>query len=94
MSCINVNANQVDSELLRNGKLNNKIKKKKIKRNRDTECNDFQNGFTMEDLSNGLKGMKDGKEAEWDEITTKQIKYFGTRTKNWLLKLLNTCLKK
>jgi len=77
VSCTNVNANQVASELLRNGKPNKKIKKRKIKRNRDTECNNFQNDFTMEELNNSLQGMKDGKAAGWDEITTEHIKHFG-----------------
>lgn len=31
VSCINVNANQVASELLRNGKPNTKIKKKRLR---------------------------------------------------------------
>lgn len=84
---INVTANQVASELLRNGKLNTRVKKRKNKRNKDIECHNFQNDFTMEELSNSLLEMKNGKAAEYDEITTEQIKHFRIKTRNWHLKL-------
>lgn len=92
-SCINVTANHVVSELLCNGKPNTKIKKRKIKRNKEVECSNFQDVFRMEELSNSLQGMKNGKAAGYDEITTEQIKHFGVETRNLLLNLLNVCLQ-
>jgi len=93
MSCVNVTANQVASELLRNGKPNTKVKKRKIKRNREEKSCNFQDDFSMEELSDSLQEMKNGNAARYDEITTEQIKHFGIETRNWLLKLLNVCLQ-
>lgn len=39
----------------------------------------------MDELSNSLQGMKNGKASGYDEITTEQIKHFGIETRNWLL---------
>lgn len=47
----------------------------------------------MEELSNSLQEMKNGKPAGYDKITTEQIKHFGIKTRNWLVKLLNVCLQ-
>jgi hypothetical protein len=55
---INVTANQVVTQLLLNDKPEAKIKRGKLIRIRDTEQNNFQLDFTLDELNESLKGMK------------------------------------
>lgn len=55
------------------------------------ETNLLKNPFTIEELENGIHGMKNGKSPGVDEVMTEQIKHFGTATKQWLLNLYDKC---
>ncbi|KAL4098793.1 hypothetical protein QTP88_023329 [Uroleucon formosanum] len=91
---INVTANQVASQLLLNGKPGAKIKREKLTRIRDSEQNNFQLDFTLDELNESLKEMKNGKAPGVDEIMTEQIKEFSIKSKQWLLTFLNSCRDK
>lgn len=49
--------------------------------------------FTAEELDIAMKTMKTGKTAGLDDINTEQIKHFGPRARQLLLRLFNHCLK-
>jgi len=87
---INVTANQVASELLKNGKPRRKIKRDKIIRDKNNESHIFDLDFQINEFIASLKEMKNGKAAGYDEITIEQIKHFGPVASRWLLQLLNT----
>lgn len=70
------------------------IKREKFTRTRDTEQNNFQSDFTLHELNESLKGMKNGKAPGVDEIMTEQIKEFSIKSKQWLLNFLNLCRNK
>lgn len=71
---INITANQVATQLLLNGKPGAKIKRGKLIRTLDAEQNNFQLDFTLDELNESLKEMKNGKAPGLDEIMTEQIK--------------------
>jgi len=91
-TCVNVTANQIYSELLKNGKPGRKIKRDKIIRDENNECHTFHQDFQMNELIISLKEMKNGKAAGYNEIVIEQIKHFGLGARRWLLRLLNIYL--
>ena len=55
------------------------------------ESPDTHDQFTEEELDQAISSLKIGKASGLDGITTEMIKHFGTRTKAWLLDLMNNC---
>ena len=89
---INVTHNQVAHQLILNGKVPNRQRHSKIKRC-GQENHDFDVDFTIIELQNSLKLLKNGKAAGLDEILTEEIKNFEPVTMQWVLSLLNTCAR-
>ena len=54
---------------------------------------DFDHDFTIGELQNSLKHLKNGKAAGLDEVQTEEIKNFGPVTMHWVLSLLNACAR-
>jgi len=79
-TCINVTANQVASELLKNGKPRRKIKRDKMIIDKNNEYHIFDHDFQINEFITSLKEIKNGKAAEYDEVTIEQIKHFGPGT--------------
>ena len=89
---VNVTPNQVAHQLILNGKVPNRQLQSKIKRC-GQENHDFDDEFTIIELQNSLKHLKNGKGAGFDEILTEEIKNFGPVTMQWVLSLLNACAR-
>ena len=89
---VNVTPNQVAHQLILNGKVPNRQRQSKIKRC-GQENHDFDDEFTIIELQNSLKHLKNGKGAGLDEILTEEIKNFGPVTMQWVLSLLNACAR-
>ena len=89
---VNVTPNQVAHQLILNGKVPNRQRQSKIKRCRQ-ENNNIDDDFTIVELQNSLKHLKNGKSAGLDEILTAEIKNFGPVTTQWVLSLLNACAR-
>ena len=85
---VNVTPNQ----LILNGKVPDRQRQSKIKRC-GQENNNFDDDFTIVELQNSLKHLKNGKAAELDEILTEEIKNFGPVTTQWVLSLHNACAR-
>ena len=86
---VNVTPNQVAHQLILNGKVPNRQRQSKIKRC-NQENHDFDDDFTIIELQNSLKHLKNGKAAGLDGILTEEIKNFGPVT---ILSLLNACAR-
>ena len=89
---VNVTPNQVAHQLILNGKVPNRQRQSKIKRC-GQENHDFNDDFTIIELQNSLKHLKNGKAAGLHEILTEEIKNFGPVTMQWVLSLLNACAR-
>ena len=89
---VNVTPNQVAHQLILNGKVPNRQRQGKIKRCGQENPN-FDDDFTIVELQNSLKHLKNGKAAGLDEILTVEIKNFGAVTTQWVLSLLNACAR-
>ena len=89
---VNVTPNQVAHQLILNGKVPNRQRQSKIKRC-GQENHDFDDDFTIIELQNSLKHLKNGKAAGLDEILTEEIKNFGPVTMQWVLSLLKACTR-
>ena len=89
---VNVTPNQVAHQLILNGKVPNRQRQSKIKRC-GQENHDFDDDFTIIELQNSLKHLKNGKAAGLDEILTEEIHNFGPVTMQWVLSLLNACAR-
>lgn len=89
----NVTANQIAHQLLMNGKPIYKHKVPRYQRVIQEESNDLTIPFSMAELEKAIGQTKNGKSAGLDDIRTEQIKHFGSKTKEWLLKLFNNCMK-
>lgn len=89
----NVTANQVAHQLLLNGKTIGKCKKLKITRDTDNENNSLEDQFTIGELELAIKEMKSNKAPGMDDLRIEQIKEFGPRTLNWILQLMNNCIR-
>ena len=89
---VNVTPNQVAHQLIVNGKVPNRQRQSKIKRC-GQENHDFDDDFSIVELRNSLKHLKNGKAAGLDEILTEEIKNFGPVTTQWVLSLLNACAR-
>ena len=85
---VNVTPNQVAHQLILNGKVPNRQRQNKIKRC-GQENHDFADDFTIIELQNSLKHLKNGKTAGLDNILTEEIKNFGPVTMMSVLNLLN-----
>ena len=81
---VNVTPNQVAHQLILNGKVPNRQRQSKIKRC-GQENHDFDDDFSIVELQNSLKHLKNGKAAGHDEILTEEIKNFGPVTTQWRL---------
>ena len=87
-------ADQVDHQLLLNGK-RNKLhvpRREKMPRQTVTESK-LTSPFLMEDLLHGVKALKNNKEAGLDDMLCEQMKHFGEATLRWLLQMMNSILK-
>ena len=89
---VNVTPNQVAHQLILNGKVPNRQRQSKIKRC-SQENNNFDDDFTIVELQNSLKHLKNEKAAGLDEILTEEINNFGPVTTQWVLSLLNACAR-
>ena len=89
---VNVTPNQVAHQLILNVKVPNRQSQSKIKRC-GQENHDFDDDFTIVELQNSLKHLKNGKAAGLDEILTEEIENFGPVTTQWVLSLLNACAR-
>ena len=49
--------------------------------------------FTMEELDNAIKSLKNGKASSFDHVSNEMIKSLNENMKNLLLKLFNLCLR-
>ena len=61
-----------------------------ISDNIDLNINELNNPFTMEELSNGLKGLKNNKSSSFDRISNEILKTGGKVLKDTFLKLFNS----
>ena len=89
---VNVTPNQVAHQLILNGMVPKRQRQSKIKRC-GQENHDFDDDFSIVELQNSLKHLKNGKAAGLDEILTEEIKNFGPVTTQWVLSLLNACAR-
>ena len=89
---VNVIPNQVDHQLILNGKIPNMQRQSMIKRY-GQENHDFDDDFTIIELKNPLKQLKNGKAAGRDETLTENIRNFGPVTMQGVLSLLNACAR-
>ena len=89
---VNVTPNQVAHQLILNGKVPNIQRQSNIKRcgQENHNCDD---DFTIVELQNSLKHLKNGKAAGLDEILTEETNNFGPVTTQWVLSLLNACAR-
>ena len=76
---VNVTPNQVAHQLILNGKVPNRQRQSKSKRC-GQDIHDFHHDFTIIELQNSLKHLKNGKAAGHAEILTEEIKNFGPVT--------------
>ncbi len=89
-----VTPNQVAHQLLLNGKPLNKErgqkKKMKIEINHilQNSTTNFE-PFTIDDLTKGIKELKQGKAPGLDGITTEMVTHFGVNAQRWILSLIN-----
>ena len=74
---VNVTPNQVAHQLVLNGKVPNRQRQSKIKR-RGQENHDFDDDFSIVELQNSLKHLKNGIAAGLDEILTEEIQELRT----------------
>ena len=81
---VNATPNQVAHQLILNGKVPNRQRQSKIKRCAQ-ENHDFDDDFTIIELQNSLKHLKNGKAPGLDEILTEENKNVGPVTMQWVL---------
>ena len=91
-----VTPNEVATQLICNGKPLHKERghRKKMKQEIDAILKaslDQINPFTNRELEAAMLHLKAGKAAGLDGITTEMIKHFGTKTRTWILGLMNKC---
>ena len=89
---VNVTPNQVAHQLILNGKVPNRQRQSKIKRC-GKENHDFDDDFTIVELQNSLKHLKNRKAAGLDEILTEETNNVGPVTTQWVVSLLNACAR-
>ena len=89
-----VTPDQVATQLLLNGKTNTKKSKEKLTRDHENEKENLKEPFTAEELTEAIKNLKPNKAAGMDDLRAEQLKHFGPRALQWLLKLFNTCIQK
>ena len=68
---------------------NDNYLKQYISDNIDLNLNELNNPFTMEELTNGLKGLKNNKSSSFDRISNEILKTGGKVLKDTFLKLFN-----
>lgn len=64
-----------------------------ITRDMPAENHLLKDPFTPAELTAAIKVMKSNKSPGVDEIRTEQIKNFGEKAKEWLLKMMNECVQ-
>ena len=79
--------NQVAHQRILNDKAPNRQRRSKINRC-GQENTDYDDEFTIKDLQNSLKHLKNGKAAALDAILTEEIKNIGHIAMQWVLNLL------
>ena len=94
-----VTADQVAHQLLVNSRGNpdHHLRRVKLPKAADT-CSpqgpsDFTRPFTTNDLCGAIKEMKSNKAAGLDDILCEQIKHLGPAALQWLLDMLNECMR-
>lgn len=87
-----VTADQVATQLLRNGKIRGRQSRQPLVRDEKNEDQYLREPFSMDELNTAVKDMKINKAPGIDDLRTEQIKNFGDITLQWLLKLFNTCV--
>ena len=96
-ACIpGVTPNQVATQLVKNGKPQNRERgyKRRMKEEIErisNECDDIFLPFTPSELAEALIHVKVGKASGLDGISAEMLKHFGDRALSWLLALFNTC---
>ena len=90
----NVTANQVAMQLIENGKTTTKKRNRQIPTNfpMPKETSILDQEFTIDDLANALKDLKNGKASGIDDICNEKISHFGATARKWLLGLFNYCI--
>ena len=93
-----VTANQVAHQLLVNsqGNPNHRPRRANLPQGEglaSQESSEFTRPFNMNDLRNAIKSMKSNKAAGLDDILCEQIKHLGPVALQWLLDMLNHCLR-
>lgn len=84
---------QIAHQLLLNGKTKGKCKIIHIVRDPDNENNSLEEPFTVGELELAIKAMKTNKAPGVDDLKIEQIKEFGPKTLNWILQLMNNCVR-
>ena len=94
-----VTANQVAHQLLVNSRGNPDHHSRRVKLPKAADTcspqgpSDFTRPFTMNDLWGAIKEMKSNKAAGLDDILCEQIKHLGPAALQWLLDMLNECMR-
>ena len=90
-----ITANQVAHQLL----VNRQTKEKKASRvkfkkheKQNMESN-LTSPFTVQEFSNSIAALKNGKAIDLDGIFTEELKHFGQQAKQWFLELFNRCVE-
>ncbi|KAI5747569.1 hypothetical protein M8J77_016091 [Diaphorina citri] len=87
-----VTANQVASQLLKNGKVPGKKSRDKLEM-REDENSQLSLPFDEDELRSAIQIMKTNKAPGVDDMRTEQIKQFGPKTIKWLLQMMNNCVQ-
>ncbi|XP_066958959.1 uncharacterized protein [Macrobrachium rosenbergii] len=92
-----VTPNAVAKQLLLNGKPFNKergyLKRMKDEMKRVMQKNNEFEPFTVKEFQEAMKHLIPGKAARLDDITSEIILHIGSKTKSWVVALLNNCAK-
>ena len=88
----NTTANQVEHQLLLNGRVPNRQPKVRLDRQRYPDDDPgFTRALTAAELEIGIRVLKNGKPPGLDDIQMELIKQFGPKARDWLLRFFNNC---
>lgn len=89
---LNITANQIAHTLIMNNKtVRIRTHTKIVREKEDTE--NLKSPLSMEELDSEIKTMKCKKAARVDGLMTEQIKQFGHKTREWILRLFNDSIQ-
>lgn len=90
---IEVTADQVASQLLKNGKtLEQKTRGDSVVRQLENESRFLREPFSIAELKTAISAMQSNKVDGIDELRVEQTKNFDPRTTVWLLDVMNACV--